>query len=210
MKKFLFCLLCMMPACASAEVLYTVQGNIEDNVGQYDTYAVRHRFYVGGTYDFALWQNYIDDTATVAKGKESFGFDAMFGIRATDILRIEGDYMYTRAKFDDFSIRANTALLNAIVDARIDAPYRFFYDQHLVPYIGAGGGLGWVKGVDTKVSKDIVPVANVLAGVGIEFDDFLTVDLGYRYIYMFGPGVETMPDFTPRAHQFRAGLRMNF
>ena len=209
MRKLLILLLCIMPTYAGAEVLYTVQGTIEENVEQYNTYAARNRFYVGGAYNFSLWQDYIEDTI-LANGKESFGFDAIFGIRATDIFRIEGNYMYTRAKFDEFSIRTNTALVNAIIDARIDAPYRFFYNQHLVPYIGAGGGLTWVKGIDVSLGKELVPVANVMAGLGIEFDEFLTVDLGYRYIYMFGPGVETMPDFVPRAHQFRAGLRMNF
>lgn len=211
MKKLLICLLCMIPAYASAEVLYSVQGKIEDNVEQYDddAYATRHRFYIGGAYNFSLWQNYIED-AVMANGKESFGFDAVFGIRATDILRIEGNYMYTRAKWQEFSMHTNTAFVNAIIDARVDAPYRFFYEQHVVPYVGAGGGLTWADGIDIKVNKKIVPVANVMAGIGIEFDDFLTVDLGYRYIYMFGPGVDTLPDFTPRAHQFRAGLRMNF
>ena len=199
----------MMPAYAGAEVLYTVQGTIEENIEQYDTYAARNRFYVGGMYNFSLWQNYSDDDVTV-KGKESFGFDAVFGIRATDIFRIEGNYMYTRAKWQEFSFRTNTAFVNAIIDARIDAPYRFFYNQHLVPYVGAGGGLTWIDGIDVSPDKDLVPVANIMAGLGIEFDEFLTVDLGYRYIYMFGPGVDDLPDFVPLSHQFRAGLRMNF
>ena len=209
MRKLLICILCMVPMFANAEVLYSVQGNIEDIVPEYDTYAVRHRFYVGGAYNFALWQNY-EESGLRLKGKESFGFDAVLGIRATDILRIEANYMYTRAKWQEFALRTNTAFVNAIIDARIDAPYRFFYNQHFVPYIGAGGGLTWVKGVDVAVDKELVPAANVMAGIGIEFDDFLTLDLGYRYIYMFGPAVDTVSDFTPRAHQFRAGLRMNF
>ena len=208
MKKFLICLLTVLPLQAGATVIYSVQktGTVS-NAGE--TFAAQHRFYVGGMYDFSMWSNY-SDGAFVAKGSESSGFDAVIGIRVSDIFRIEADYMQTQAKWDSFAIGTNSLFANVILDARLDAPYRFFYNQHLVPYVGLGGGLAWVDGVEVTTKKDTVAVAAALAGIGIEFDDFFTVDLGYRYVYMFASNVDVAPNLAPNGHQLRAGIRLNF
>ena len=59
MKKFLICLLCVLPMHAGATVLYRVQTDVvpTDSVAKNDTFASRHRFYVGGMYDISFWQN---------------------------------------------------------------------------------------------------------------------------------------------------------
>ncbi|MBO7509479.1 MAG: porin family protein [Alphaproteobacteria bacterium] len=224
MKRIIVCLLLLMPGLVDAKVLYSAQAVGDDiegvtsdgsgksggrNAERRDAFAAKHRFYVGGMYDFSMWQNYVSDTS-MAHGSESSGFDVNAGIRANDVFRIEADYAMTRAEWDEFSIDTKTLFVNLVVDARVASLYRFFYNQKLVPYVGAGAGITWADGKDIEISKATVPVMNVMAGLGIEFDDFFALDLGYRYVYMFKMGVEGLSDLAPRAHQLRAGIRLNF
>lgn len=207
MKKLLICLLCVLPMHAGAEVLYRVQktGMPVDSVKSNDTFASNYRFYVGGMYDLSFWQN---DSGI--SGKTSSGFDAVAGFRLYDTFRIEADYMNTQAKWEEGALKTNTIFVNALIDARIDNLYRFFYKQTLVPYVGAGIGMTWVDSDDTKLENDSVASLVALAGVGIELSEHVALDLGYRYVYMFKPKPEILPDLRPRAHQLRAGLRVNF
>ena len=207
MKKFLICLLCVLPMHAGATVLYRVQTTSAptDSVSKNDTFASRHRFYVGGMYDLSFWGN--DGGVS---GKNTSGFDAVAGFRINDTFRIEADYMNTRAKWDDFALKTNSVFVNALVDARIDNLYRFFYKQKLVPYVGAGVGMTWVDGDDTATRKDSVASMAALAGIAVELGEHVTLDFGYRYVYMFKPDVEILPDLRPRAHQLRVGARINF
>ena len=207
MKKLLICLLCVLPMRAGATVLYRVQTTSAptDSVNKNDTFASRHRFYVGGMYDLSFWQN----DGGVA-GKAASGFDVVAGFRLYDTFRIEADYMNTRAKWDDFALKTNTVFVNALVDARIDNLYRFFYKQKLVPYVGAGVGMTWIDGDDVAVEKDSVASMAALAGVAVELGEHFTLDFGYRYVYMFKPHTDVLPDLRPRAHQLRVGARINF
>ena len=207
MKKLLICLLCVLPMRAGATVLYRVQTTSAptDSVNNNDTFASRHRFYVGGMYDLSFWQN----DGGVA-GKAASGFDVVAGFRLYDTFRIEADYMNTRAKWDDFALKTNTVFVNALVDARIDNLYRFFYKQKLVPYVGAGVGMTWIDGDDVAVEKDSVASMAALAGVAVELGEHFTLDFGYRYVYMFKPHTDVLPDLRPRAHQLRVGARINF
>ena len=211
MKKFLICLLCVLPMHAGATVLYRVQTDVvpTDSVAKNDTFASRHRFYVGGMYDISFWQSETGNTKTF-DGKTASGIDVVAGFRLYDTFRIEADYMNTRAKWDDFALKTNTVFLNALVDARLDNAYRFFYNQKLVPYVGAGIGMTWVDGDNTAVDKDTVASMAALAGIEVELGEYFALDFGYRYVYMFKPHTEILPDLRPRAHQLRIGARVNF
>lgn len=207
MKKLLICLLCILPMHAGATILYRVQqdGSPNDSATVRRSFASRHRFYVGGMYDMSFWQR-----ENGVSGKNTSGFDAVAGFRVCDTFRLEADYMNTRAKWDGFGLKTNTIFMNALVDARLDDAYRFFYKQKLVPYVGAGVGMTWVDGDGVAVKKDTVASLAAMAGFGIELGEYVTLDLGYRYVYMFKPNVDVMSDLRPRAHQARAGIRINF
>ena len=97
-----------------------------------------------------------------------------------------------------------------IVDARIDSIYRMFYKQKLVPYVGAGIGATWLSGQDITVDSDTVASFAALAGLGIEFGERFTLDIGYRYVYMLKPGIDGFRDMAPNANQVRIGARINF
>ena len=212
MKKILFCLFCLVPIAANAEITYRVQKTWEETGkdAARDVFASKHRFYAGAMYNLSMWQNYTSDDNITADGKDTSGFDVMIGIRWFDTFRIEADYFTTRAKWNTFTVNTNTAFLNLIVDARIDSLYRMFYKQKLIPYIGAGAGATWTSGEDIVVESDTVPSFAVMAGLGIEFGERFTLDIGYRYMYMLKPGIQGIRDLAPNANQFRVGARVNF
>lgn len=212
MKKILVCLFCLVPMVANAEITYRVQktGTGDGADTTREAFASKHRFYFGGMYDFSMWQDYTTDDNITADGRDTSGFDVMLGIRLLDTFRIEADYFTARAKWNGFSINTNTAFLNAIVDARIDSLYRMFYKQKLVPYVGAGVGATWTSGEDITVNNDTVASFAVMAGLGIEFNDWFTLDIGYRYMYMLKPGIDGFRDLAPNANQIRVGARVNF
>ena len=212
MKKILLCLFCLVPIAANAEITYRVQKTWEarGEDAARDVYASKHRFYAGAMYNFSIWQDYTSDDNITAKGKDTSGFDVLLGIRWFDTFRIEADYFTTRARWNSISVDTNTAFLNLIVDARIDSLYRMFYKQKLIPYIGAGVGATWTNGKDTVVNNDTVASFAVLAGLGIEFNDWFTLDIGYRYMYVSKPGIEGFRDLAPNANQVRVGARINF
>ena len=137
-------------------------------------------------------------------------FEAVAGIRIYDTFRVEANYVRTRAKWNGFSLDGNAGFINAIIDARIDNLYRLFYHQRLVPYVGAGAGLSWNKANEAHIDNKITPAVAAMAGLGVEMGDIFTVDLGYRYMYMFTPKFDNISDLAPSAHQFRIGARVNF
>lgn len=214
MKYILVGLICLAPMAAQAAIPYRVQQTkmpaVEDYDGRDDqAFAGTHRFYVGGMYDFSLWNNGADADLHI-EGKNTSSFEAVAGVRVYDTFRIEANYIRTRAKWDAFSLDGNAGFINAIIDARIDSIYRLFYRQRLVPYVGIGAGLSWNKADSVEIDNKITPAAAAMAGLAIEMGDRFAVDLGYRYMYMFTPKFDVISDFAPVAHQFRAGARINF
>mgnify|MGYP002673951963 FL=1 len=213
-SKLLFSVMCMLPFAANAAIPYRVQQvvvpetTISGNNDQ--AFASRHRFYVGGMYDFSMWGNYTSDEMVHVSGKNTSSFEVVAGVRPMDTFRVEANYIRTDAQWNAFKLTGNTAMVNAIFDARIDSMYRLFHTQRIVPYVGAGAGLSWNSGDDVRLDKKISGVFAALAGVGFELGEYFTVDLGYRYMYMLKPEFDTVPDFAPTAHQFRAGVRLNF
>lgn len=204
-----------MPGIAAAAIPYRAQQNRTPTPTAPDgrdaeALARIHRFYVGGMYDFSMWNSYTDDNDIHAGGKNTSSFEAVAGMRIYDTFRIEANYIRTRAKWNGFSLDGNTGFINAIVDARIDNLYRLFYSQRLVPYIGAGAGLSWNSANDINIDNKITPAVAAMAGLGIELGKYFTIDAGYRYLYMFTPKFDAIKDLAPIAHQFRIGARVNF
>ena len=212
--KLLACLLALCPMMGHAAVIYRVeQVTMPDDPAtatrRNDMFARDHRFYIGAMYDFSMWN---DDTSDImhVTGKDTSGFDVMAGIRMNDIIRLEANYIHTDAKWDAFSLRGDGAMVNILVDARINGLYRLMRSQRLVPYVGAGAGMSWNTAHDTETKHTATPMAAAMVGLGIELGENFTLDFGYKYLYMFKPKFEFMPDMAPTAHQLRAGVRINF
>ncbi len=213
--KLLIGALCLIATSANASIPYRVRQVVTPPVEDPDGYdseafARDHRFYVGGMYNFSMWQSYTDENDVYKEGKNTSSFDIVAGLRIYDIFRLEANYTRTNAKWDDLSLTGNTVFVNAIVDARIDSMYRLFRSQHLVPYVGVGAGLSGNEVDGAKIDDKISPVVSVMAGLGIELGEYFTIDAGYRYMYMFSPKFDVINDLNPMAHQFRIGARINF
>ena len=213
-KQFLFSVFALMPMMASAAVPYRVEQVtmpvvIPESGNDSESFARQHRFYIGGTYNFSMWSDDNDGMIAV-NGKNTSSFDASVGIRVYDTFRIEANYARTNAEWDAFKLTGDTVFINALFDARIDSMYRLFRSQMVVPYVGAGAGLSWNSADGAHLDKKISPVAAALAGVAFEMGEYFALDFGYRYTYMFNPGIDKISEFNPIAHQFRAGVRVNF
>lgn len=214
--QLLLTVLCFLPFAANAAIPYrTEQVKMPTpelpSGNDSEAFARDHRFYLGGAYSFAMWQNYTDKHDISINGKNTSSFELMAGIRIYDTFRLEANYLSTKAKWNSFSLTGDTAFINAIFDARIDSMYRLFRSQALVPYIGLGAGLSWNSADDgVHLDKKIAPAAAAIAGISIEFNKYFALDFGYRYFYMFNPGTDMIADFNPAAHQFRAGARVSF
>ena len=213
-EKIIIGLLCFMSTAANAAIPYRVEqvtmptpvvGGNDD-----EAFASEHRFYVGGMYDFSMWQSYTDESNVHVDGKNTSSFDIVAGVRVYDTFRVEANYARTVAKFDDVELKGNTVFINGIFDARIDSMYRLFRKQYLIPYVGAGVGLSLNKATNAKIDEKTSPVIAAMAGVGIELGEYFTIDAGYRYMYMFSPKFDGVKDLAPTEHQFRVGARLNF
>lgn len=212
--KFLLpILLAVLPfASADAGIIYRVEQTKTTTTDPDSlTLAQRRRFYIGGMYNYSMWQDFTNEDNLHLDGKNTSSFEILAGIRATDTFRIEANYVHNEAKWDTLSFTSNTAFINTIFDARIDNPYRLFKNQTFVPYIGAGIGLAWNDAASNiKTDNKTSFTMAALAGIGIEFNDIFALDFGYRYTYLFDASTNTVADFTPSAHQFRAGARIHF
>lgn len=213
-SKFLFGIFTILPFTAQAAIPYRVEqidAPVEIPASGEDNQALarERRFYIGGAYDYSIWNDGFDGTVNI-NGKNTSSVEFMAGYRISDIFRIEANYLQTSAKWNAFELTGNAGMVNAIIDARIGNLYRMFYKQRLVPYIGIGAGASWNSVEKTSIENKISPVAGVLAGLGVEIGEFFVLDFGYRYMYMFSPKFEAINDFSPTAHQFRVGARVHF
>ena len=213
-KKVLFSFCALMPMVANAAIPYRVEMVempvvIPESGNDPESFAREHRFYIGGMYNFSMWSDDNDGQIAI-NGKNTSSFEAVAGIRIYDTFRLEANYIRTDAEWDAFKLTGDTVFINALFDARIDSMYRPFRPQMIVPYVGFGAGLSWNSVDGATLDKKISPAAAALAGIAIEFGEHFTLDFGYRYMYMFEPGISAISDFNPIAHQFRAGVRVNF
>lgn len=199
-KLFLIFAICFMSmAAVHAEAIpYRAEGKSYDMEtvakDRGESYASIRRFYIGGDFAYSFW----DDDSGLS-GDSAGSWDAMIGIRPYDIFRIEANYHRIAGKWDNLDLDADAVFINAIIDARIDGPYQFFRKQWFVPYVGAGAGIAFTDG-------DNAFTAAALAGIAIEFNKSFALDFGYRYLWIDLPD----DDFSPMAHQFRAGVRVSF
>ena len=214
--KFILPILCAFPMVANAAIPYRVEQiktPVVDTPSGIDNeaYARTRRFYVGGGYNFAMWQNFTDDNDISINGKNSNSFEGIAGLRIYDTFRMELNYLRTNAEWNNLSLTGDTFFVNAIFDARIDNIYRIFRSQMIVPYVGVGAGLSWNSADDgATLDKKISPVAAALAGISVEFSSIFALDFGYRYFYMFEPGTDVIEKLNPSSHQFRVGARVSF
>ena len=104
--KLLIGALCLIATSANAAIPYRVRqvvtppAEIPDGNDD-EAFARIHRFYVGGMYDFSMWQSYTDKNDVRVSGKNTSSFDIVAGIRIYDTFRLEANYARTIAKFDD-------------------------------------------------------------------------------------------------------------
>lgn len=214
--KFVLPILCTLPMMANATIPYRVEQTKmpvpETPTGlDNEAYARMHRFYIGGAYNFSMWQNFTDDNDLTINGKNTSSFEATAGLRIYDTFRVEANYVRTNAEWNKLSFVGDTIFVNAIWDARIDNIYRIFRSQMIVPYVGIGAGLSWNSADDgVKLDKKIAPVAAAMAGIAVEFSSWFALDFGYRYSFMFNPGTDVVVDLNPTAHQFKVGARVSF
>lgn len=214
--KFILPFLCTFPMVANAAIPYRVEQiktPVVDTPSGIDNeaYARTRRFYVGGAYNFAMWQNFTDDNDISINGKNSSSFEGIAGLRIYDTFRMELNYLRTNAEWNDLSLTGDTFMINAIWDARIDNIYRIFRSQMIVPYVGVGAGLSWNSADDgATLDNKISPAAAALAGISVEFSSIFALDFGYRYFYMFEPGTDVIEKLNPSSHQFRVGARVSF
>ena len=212
--KILPVLFCLLPVTANAVMPYRseqVKGYPEIKSGASDSqsFARERRFYGGIGYNFSMWQDAADDIVSI-QGDSSSSFEGVLGVRLYDTFRLEANYYNMRGNWDAFSISGSTAFVNAIFDARIDSLYRVFRKQVFVPYVGFGAGVSWTSVEGATIENKITPAAAALVGVGIEMGSRFTLDLGYRYFFMFSPNFDVISDFNPTANQLRLGARINF
>ncbi len=213
-KLILSSLIVLSPVVASGALPYRVE-QIGTPVYQLpsgndaEALSREQRFYIGGFYNYSIFSDDNDGVVSV-NARNTSNFEAVAGVRVYDTFRIELNYIRSNAQWDAFKLESNIGFVNAIFDARIDSLYRYFRNQMIIPYVGVGGGLSWNSAADVSLGKKISPVAAALAGFGIEFNEYFALDFGYRYMYMFSPDVDMISDFSPIAHQFRAGVRISF
>ena len=212
--KIIIGALCFMTTAANAAIPYRVEQVVSRPQDIYgndrEAFARNHRFYIGGMYDFSMWQSYTDDADIHVDGRDTSSFEVVAGVRVYDTFRVEANYARTVARFDDIKLNGDTLFLNAIIDARIDSMYRLFRSQHLIPYVGAGVGLSGNKVENTTINDKLSGVLAAMAGLSIEMGEYFAIDAGYRYMYMFSPKFEGIHSLNPTANQFRIGARVNF
>ena len=204
----------MLTCAANAAIPYRVEQidiPVQTSVSGKDDQALArmHRFYIGGMYDFTMWNNGTDGVTSIS-GRNTSSFDIVAGVRAFDIFRIEANYIRTSARWNEFELTGDTAMINAIFDARIGNLYRLFYNQRMVPYVGIGAGVSWNSADGVTLGDKISPVLSAMAGLGVELGEYFALDFGYRYMYMFSPDFDVISDFAPIGHQFRVGAHVHF
>jgi opacity protein-like surface antigen len=118
------------------------------------------------------------------------------GYRFNDNLRtdLRVDYAgkYSVAPGSDMSI--TTALGNLYFDIPTGTAF--------TPYLGAGVGYGWAP-VSNGPDKNGLAVG-LMAGVGVDLTNNLTLDVGYRFRDIMSSGSD------PMEHQVLAGIRYQF
>ncbi|MBC8036195.1 MAG: porin family protein [Rhizobiales bacterium] len=127
---------------------------------------------------------------------DGFAVGAGVGYRFSENMRtdLRVDYggEYSVAPGADMSV--TTVLGNLYFDLPTDTAF--------TPYVGAGVGYGWAS-IDNAKDKDGLAFG-LMAGVGVDLTDSITIDAGYRFREVMTSGSD------PMEHQILTGLRFEF
>ena len=154
-----------------------------------DTYQAMG-FYLRGDlgWSFLDWGGGDDDNALAVGGGAGYRFND--NLRTDLRLDWAGDYEVA----PDADLSVTTVLGNLYFDMANDTMF--------TPYLGAGAGYGWTSN-DGGGDDDGVAFA-LMAGVGIDMTDNITLDLGYRFRDVMVSGSD------PMEHQILGGVRIGF
>ncbi len=139
-------------------------------------------------WSFLEWAGGDDDSAFAVGGGVGYRFNE--NLRADVRLDYGGEYSV--APGADMSV--TTVLGNLYFDIPTDTAF--------TPYVGAGLGYGWAS-IDNASDKDGVAYG-LMAGVGIDLSENITIDAGYRFRDVVTSGSD------PMEHQVLTGLRFEF
>lgn len=139
-------------------------------------------------WSFLEWAGGNDDSGFAVGG--GAGYRISDAIR-TD-LRVDYGGQYRVAPGADMSV--TTVLGNLYFDIPTGTAF--------TPYLGAGAGYGWGT-IDNAKDKDGMAFA-LMAGVGVDLSDSVSLDVGYRFREIMSSGSN------PMEHQVLAGLRFEF
>jgi opacity protein-like surface antigen len=139
-------------------------------------------------WSFLEWAGGDDDSAFAVGGGAGYRFNE--NMRAD--LRLDYAGQYSVAPGADMSV--STVLGNLYFDIPTNTAF--------TPYVGAGVGYGWAS-IDNAKDKDGLAYG-LMAGVGIDLTDNITLDAGYRFRDVMTSGSD------PMEHQILTGLRFEF
>ncbi len=139
-------------------------------------------------WSFLEWAGGDDDSALAVGGGVGYRFND--NIRADVRLDYAGEYKV--APGADMSV--STVLGNLYFDIPTGTA--------LTPYVGAGVGYGWAN-IDNAKDEDGLAYG-LMAGVGVDLTESVTVDVGYRFRDVMTSGSD------PMEHQILTGLRFEF
>ncbi len=155
-----------------------------------DTYQAMG-FYLRGDlgWSFLDWGGGDNDSALAVGGGVGYKFND--NLRSDVRLDWAGDYKVG----PDADLSVTTVLGNLYFDMANDTMF--------TPYVGAGAGYGWVNSSGGGDDDSGLAFA-LMAGVGIEMTDNITLDVGYRYRDVMVSGSD------PGEHQILGGVRIGF
>ncbi len=154
-----------------------------------DTYEAMG-FYLRGDlgWSFLDWADGDEDSALAVGGGVGYRFNDNL---RTD-LRLDWAGDYEVAPGADLSV--TTVLGNLYFDMANDTMF--------TPYLGAGAGYGWTS--NSGGDDDDGAAFALMAGVGIDMTENITLDLGYRFRDVMVSGSD------PMEHQILGGVRIGF
>ena len=140
-------------------------------------------------WSFLDWTQGDNDSALAVGGGAGYKFNE--NLRADVRLDWAGDYSI--APGADMSV--TTVLGNLYYDMANDTMF--------TPYVGAGAGYGWTN-VSGAGGEDNGVAFALMAGVGVDVSENITLDLGYRFRDVM------ISNEDPQEHQILGGVRFGF
>jgi opacity protein-like surface antigen len=140
-------------------------------------------------WSFLNWSGGANDNAFVGGAGLGYQYNDMFRMDVT------ADWAGKYEIAPGAEISTTTLLGNAYYD--------FANESMFTPYVGAGVGYGWVNGKGGASDKSGLALG-LAAGVAVDLNNNLAVDVGYRLHDIMTSGADT------KEHQATVGLRVKF